>query len=455
MQSADVLERLDDAPLKRVHWEWTLIAALGDYLDAGSIVAGGASLLAWITYFHLSLGLIGIIGALGSNGISTGIGAFVGGRLGDIYGRKFIYGVDLIIFSIGTLPIIFAVNAPMVIIGYILMGLAVGADVPTSWSLIAEFAPRKARGKLMGLTNVFWYIGPIVILLLSLAFLPLGILGARLVFASLLVVSVITYLLRRRLVESPRWSYLVGKGGYVEDAIESVGERANVNIAAAPQEKSRYRDLFTKSNLKAFLFVIPIYLFWGFPAGTYGFFLPFIFKTLGAQTAAGGDFLQMLWFGSAIITVLFVFMPFNDRVDRRLLYAISAFCCALAFLILVFLPITNPIVAIANVLLFGLGQGIGLWPLQRVWSVELFPTKIRNTAQGTLWGVMRVIFGIWSLYVPIITAALGFNVLAILFGCMFLYNMIVGGLFGPRTQSKSLEQIQAEETSAVSGASSL
>ena len=43
---------LDDAQLKSIHWRWTLIAALGDYLDAGSIVAGGASLAMWVALYH-------------------------------------------------------------------------------------------------------------------------------------------------------------------------------------------------------------------------------------------------------------------------------------------------------------------------------------------------------------------------------------------------------------------
>ena len=115
--SQGVLTSLDDAPLKRVHWEWTFLAAMGDYLDAGSIVAGGSSLAVWASFYHLNLGLIGLIGAFSSNGISTAVGALVGGRLGDIYGRKFIYGLDLLLYAIGTLPIIFAFNAPMVIIG--------------------------------------------------------------------------------------------------------------------------------------------------------------------------------------------------------------------------------------------------------------------------------------------------------------------------------------------------
>ncbi len=449
--SQGVLNSLDDAPLKRVHWEWTFLAAMGDYLDAGSIVAGGSSLAVWASFYHLNLGLIGLIGAFSSNGISTAIGALVGGRLGDIYGRKFIYGLDLLLYAIGTLPIIFAFNAPMVIIGYMIMGFAVGADVPTSWSLIAEFAPRKSRGRLMGLTNIFWYVGPIVILLLSLAFAPLGILGTRLVFVSLLIVALVTYVLRRRLTESPRWLYLTGKTAAVGEAMQSIGEATTASaVAPVVLQKSKLKDLFTRQNMKKFLFIVPIYAFWGIPAGTYGFFLPYIFKTMGAESSGAADGLEILWFASAIVTVLFVFMPLNDRIDRRLLYGISAAFCAAAFFLVVFFPITNPVVAITNVLLFGLGQGIGLWPLQRIGSVELVPTLMRNTAQGVLWSFLRLVLGLWSLYLPIFTVQAGFNVVAIILGAMFTYNLIIGVIFGPRTQGQSLEQIQ-QPTLEVSG----
>lgn len=434
-----LLTQVDDMRLRGTHWRWTVLAALGDYLDAGSIVAGGASLLLWIHLYHLDTSLVGVIAAFSSNGISTAVGAFVGGRLGDLYGRKFIYTWDLLIYSLGALLVIISFNAALVIIGYMVLGLAVGADIPTSWSLIAEFSPRRERGKLMGFTNIFWYVGPIVILLLSLAFSHLGIVGVRLVFGSLLVVALGTWVLRRSLVESPRWALQHGRADEVGEAARQLGLTAPV--AETARRDSHWRRMFTKEGWKRLAFITPIYVLWGIPAGTYGFFLPYIFKTAGATTAAGGDLLEILWFASAIVAVLVVFMPLNDRIDRRLLYAVSAAFCAAAFYLLAVYPITDPTVAILNVLLFGFGQGIGLWPLQRVWSVELFPTEIRNTAQGALWGVMRLVLGLWSLYLPIFTGAAGFKVVAVVLGLMFTYNLVVGGLFGPRTQGRSLESI--------------
>jgi inositol transporter-like SP family MFS transporter len=458
-----VLSEFDEAPLSAAHWRWTGIAALGDYLDAGSIVAGGAALPLFTAYLHFGSTAVSLIAALGSNGISTGVGALVAGRLGDRFGRKFIFSWDLLLYALGALIVATAVDAPMMIGGYMLLGLAVGIDVPTSWSLIAEFSPRRERGKLMAFTNVFWYIGPIVILLLALAFHPFGLLGGRLLFVSLLVVALAAYLLRRLLTESPRWSLEQGDLSTVDEARRSLSGRgdlaggahdgalgvggATAGAAAAvtavgASATGGYRALFSSRKLRRrLIFLMPIYLLWGLPAGTYGFFEPTLFKTVGAHSLATSDGLDILWFGSAIIAVVFVFMPLNDRIDRRILYAISAALCAGGFFLLVFAPISNIWVALGNILLFGVGQGVGLWPLQRIWSVELFPTELRNTAQGFLWSVMRILLGIWSYFLLDFTGAVGFSMVALAMALMFTYNLVVGGLFGPKTAGVALEEI--------------
>ena len=70
-----------------------------------------------------------------------------------------------------------------------------GADIAASWSPIAEMAPAGKRGEHSGLAQVLWYLDPVAVRGLFLEFAPLGVLGARLVFAHLTIV--LTLLLSR------------------------------------------------------------------------------------------------------------------------------------------------------------------------------------------------------------------------------------------------------------------
>ena len=131
----------------RKHWKNTILAGLANYIDAGSIVAGTAGLVLWTSMFHLTSSFVGLIGAISSNAISAGVGALIGGRLCDKLGRKKIYQWDMLVYAFGLLLIIFAAAPWMLVTGYVIAGLAVGADVPASWTLIAELAPNGQRGK--------------------------------------------------------------------------------------------------------------------------------------------------------------------------------------------------------------------------------------------------------------------------------------------------------------------
>ena len=116
----------------------------------------------------------------------------------------------------------------------------------------------------------------------------------------------------------------------------------------------------------------------------------------------------------------------------------------LAFVLFIFFPVSNTAVALANVILFGFGQGLAAWPLYRLWSVELFPTLLRGTAQGVITGILRIALGFWSLFVPILTANAGFKTVSIIMTGFLLFTLIVGTLFLPNTGGKSLEEIQEE-----------
>ncbi len=415
----------NEEKITKEQWKASALAGMASYLDAGSIVALGAGLDLFKSYLHLSNSAVGLLAAIGPNAIGCAVGAIIGGRLGDKLGRKRIYQTDLLVYAIGILLIAFAVNTFMLFAGTFIIGVAVGADVPTSLAFVGEAAPDKARGKLLGFTQVAWSFGPVVVLWLAMFLADLGILGIRIVFLQLLVVSLITWYLRRSLAESTRWK------------------------EAAKTAKVHIKDLFSGSNLKALAYTAIIYLFWNLAAGTAGIFNPYIIKTLGeagghevSQAASVG--LTSSGFLISMVFTLLVFMRHSDRnfKTRKLIWGIGAIMQVIAYSVLLFLDFSIPVI-IFNILMFSAGGALAGEAFYKVFSQELFPTMFRGTAQGLTFGISRTILGVWSFFVPVL-ADIGIKPVAGLLAFFLIISGAVGFFFMPDTSGKSLEQIEKE-----------
>lgn len=410
----------DGEVLTRRHWKWSVLAGMASYLDAGSIVALGSGLALFQTYLGLSDGAVGALAAIGPNALGCALGAFIGGRLGDRLGRKRIYKYDLLIYALGILLIMLAVNAPMLFAGTFVVGVAVGADVPTSLALVGEFSPAKARGKLLSFTQIAWNAGPVVVLLLALALSSLDLLGIRIVFAMLFVVAIVTWALRRGLAESARWQ-----------------------TASAAPAVHQVRALFRGPHLKALLWTATIYLFWNLAAGTNGIFTPYIIKTLHAGNQAASVALSCAGFVIGIlVTVPFMRLVDRDHRLRRVMWGAGAVMQVLAFAAYLVFPFAIPVI-VANIVLFGVGAGFAGEAMYKIFSQELFPTMLRGTAQGVTFGVARTFLGIWSFFVPTLAGA-GIGPVAALLTVSLLISGVTGFFFMPNTAGKSLERIEAE-----------
>jgi MFS transporter, SP family, inositol transporter len=405
-------------------WRNTILAGLANYIDAGSIVSGSAALALWASAYALSPTFIGVLGAFSANAISAGIGALVGGRLCDLFGRKKIYQYDMLFYAVGMLWLVFAVQPWMIVVGFILVGLAVGADIPASWSLIAEMAPSGERGKHSGVAQVLWYLGPVVVLTLFLVLAPLGVLGARIVFAHLAVVAVVLTLLRSRMKESVLW--------------EEARARRTRDVKAG---QSSVSALFSAKHLKSMLFLVAMYGIWNLWAGTNGFFFPYILRTVGSQSQAASVAMQAAGFLVAMVSIGLVFMRYSDRRNQRTLFATSAVIQIVGMALLALFPLTTP-VALAYLLLVWFGSGFGAQSFFQLWSAELFPTLIRSTAQGITFAVVRIGLGLWSFFVPVLTKT-GFTRLAWILTGFLVLSGLIGTIWAPRNEGKSLEQIQA------------
>lgn len=413
----------DGTVITAQQWKWSALAGMASYLDAGSIVALGAGLAILQKEFALSDGAVGILAAIGPNALGCALGALIGGWLGDKLGRKRIYQYDLMVYAFGILLCALCVNKEMLFIGTFIVGVAVGADVPTSLALVGEFAPDKARGKLLGFTQVAWCLGPVIVLWMALALASFGMLGIRIVFLHLFVVAVVTWALRRGLSESARW----------KEAAQS-GKALGSNLSL----------LFKGSNLKAIVWTATIYLFWNLAAGTAGIFNPYIISTLDAGSQAMSVGLSSANFVITMIVTVTIFMKYSDRdyKTRKLIWGVGAVMQTVAYGLFLFFPFTITTV-IANIVLFSVSAALSGEAFYKVFSQELFPTMLRGTAQGFTFGVARVILGIWSFFVPVLAHA-GIKQIAGLLTLFLAISGVVGYFFMPDTSGKSLEQIEAE-----------
>lgn len=420
-QPSDTISARENSPhITRQQWKWTVLAGMASYLDAGSIVALGAGLALFQSYLNLSNSAVGLLAAIGPNAIGCAIGAIAGGWLGDKIGRKRIYQYDLLVYAAGILCIALATNMHMLFIGTFIVGVAVGADVPTSLALVGELAPAKARGKLLGLTQVAWSLGPIIVLWLAVALAPLELLGIRIIFLHLFVAAIVTWALRRGLSESTRWQ------------------------AAVKTRKPRIGDLFKGLHFKALVWTATIYLFWNLAAGTAGIFNPYFINKLNAGSQAASVALASGGFVITLVVTVLVFMRHADRSfsTRKNLWAVGAVMQVSAYGLFLLLPFSVPVI-IANILLFAAGAALAGEAFYKVFSQELFPTALRSTAQGLTFGIARTVLGFWSLIVPILASA-GIAQIAGLLVLFLLISGVVGYVYMPDTSGKTLEQIETE-----------
>jgi MFS transporter, SP family, inositol transporter len=401
-------------------WRNTILAGLANYIDAGSIVAGSVALALWKEAYGLSDSFLGLIGAFSANAISAGVGALIGGRLCDLFGRKKIYQYDMIFYAFGMLFLIFASAPWMIIAGFVLVGLAVGADIPASWSLIAEMAPSDKRGKHSGVAQLLWYSGPVVVLLMFLALEPLGILGARIVFAHLAILALALTFLRSRMKESEVW-----------EAAKAVDKKT-----------SDWRILLQPQHLKSMAFLVGMYGLWNLWAGTNGFFGPYILRTVGSQSQTTSTLLTTAGFLLSMASIYFVFMRLSDKVNQRTLFAVSACMQIAGMSLLALFPLTLPI-AMLHIFMMQFGGGFGAQSFFQLWSAEQFPTMVRSTAQGVTFAIVRIGLGFFSFFVPWLTST-GFTTLAWILVGFLVASGLVGIIWAPRNEGKSLDQLEAE-----------
>lgn len=440
----------------------TMAVSLTNFLDSGCIVASSTALTAWAAAFGFGAGWTAILGAIGANAFGAAVGALIGGFLTDKFGRTIIYRYNLLVYALGVFIAMVAVNLPMVVVGVVLSGLSVGAGVPASWSYISETSSSTRRASNIGISQFAWSCGPAIIFLLALALsfllpgfatngalLPAGtygpfdgLLATRLLFLVLFVVALIAWNLQRKLQESSDWAE---KNQGISTNKESFGAMM-------------VRALKNPINVKTIIFLVAVYLTWNLAAGTNGQFMPYLYAAAGNIDSTGQSLLGAVQWILVAVCSLAIFSKFGDKVSHRVLFGLSALLALLSWVAIAIFGLamqngtTDSMgwVLWVYVILWGVSAGFSAQCFYALWGTELFPTQYRGGAQGIMFFLVRGALGVWSLVgVGLIMGDIsanpaGFFPAAVIMCVVLLISLVVGVIWCPKTQGKTLDEITEE-----------
>ncbi|MCT9137584.1 MFS transporter [Streptomyces violarus] len=402
-------------------WKTAILAGMASYLDAGALVTSGIAIAGYYALpLQLSPGTIGTL--LGLQTLMFATGALFGGRLGDRFGRRAIFTLSLILYAVGALLLMVASGPGMLYAGVVVIGLAIGADLPVSLALANEEAPPGKKGTMVVFSSMLWLAGIVSVLVLSSFMGVQGLLGGRILFAYLLAVSVVVLLLRLTLNESAEWT--------------AARRTVDTRHSAEPEdiEFSRIRDLFRAPTVYALLATGLYYATWNLGANTLGQFGTFLWTSLAKGEVEQFSQLTLLGLPIGFIAGL-VFMRVVDRPTRHVWFAAGTGLIVIAWALPALLG-PNKFTLVAVMLISGLGNAFAGESIYKVWSQELFPTLLRATAGGITMAFTRGIAGLAALGTP--AFALGHTRLmfGLLFGLM-LVAAVIGLFWVPRLPKAS------------------
>ena len=244
----DIPARLDRLPWSR--WHWRVVIALGvawilDGLEV-TLVGSIGGVLERPDTLGLSAAQIGGTGSLYVGGAV--LGALVFGRLADRWGRKKLFLITLVVYTIATFATAFSPDFWFFAICRFFTGFGIGGEYAAINSAIDELIPARVRGRVNLAINGSFWIGAALGAGLSLVLLDPAVLGPvlgwRVGFGLGAVLAVAILLVRRDVPESPRWLIAHGRRDEADRVIAAI--EAEVEREHGPLEPVTQRLSFVR-----------------------------------------------------------------------------------------------------------------------------------------------------------------------------------------------------------------
>lgn len=372
------------------------------------------------------------------------LGAVVGGRFSDAVGRKKALIYSTLTFSGFSLINTFGFNVDSFALFRFATGVGLSAMTVAATTYVSEVMPAAKRGRMQSAVMAIGLAGIPIISFSARAIIPAGVGLWRLVFVvgalALLAVPALALL-----PESPRWLLQKARPEVAEAVLarfeRSAGgmpplEASKLEEAPEPENKAHYRQLFTGAIGRRTLFLAVVWIFQ--TLGFYGFiaWVPTLLVAHGFTLTTSLQFSALTTIGAVPGALLA--WPISDRFGRRTPLVIVSIATAASGLLygLTFNPVA--------IVVFGFCVNLLIQTfatLLYAYSPELFPTGLRNSGHGLVYGVGRLANIIGPLIVASLFANFGYQaVFVYIAGCWAVVAVTIA-LFGARTGKLTLETI--------------
>ena len=426
----------------------SLVAALGGLLFGfDTVVISGA-----IAALQLQYGLSDIAKGMTVSTalVGTILGAMFAGIPGDRYGRRGSLRITAVLYLLSALGCAFAFGWYSLVVARFIGGLGIGASSVLGPMYIAEIAPPKQRGRLVGAFQFNIVFGILLAYFSNYLIGTFGFgdlewrwkLGISGIPAALFLIMLFA------IPESPRWLAKQGRVKEAEDVLRCSGdenyqEDLKEIVASVDQKRELVQEtLFSRKYRVPIFLAVSIAMFnqlSGINAILY--YLNDIFTKAGF-TKVSGD-LQSVAVGATNLVFTIVAMTMIDRLGRKKLLLIGSVGTAVALAggAAIFFAGTHQELLVwclvVFIAFFAFSQGAVIW----VYLSEVFPTRVRAKGQSLGSLTHWIMAALLSFLFPLLAASSG-GAPFVFFAAMMVVQFLVVLFFYPETKGYSLEEMQ-------------
>lgn len=436
----DLVSRVQRLPIGKFHYTLLWVIGLGWMFDAMDTGLISFILTTMADEWQMSAAQKGWVVSITFVGMA--IGAVFAGGLADRIGRRTVFAMTLLIYSLATALCAFAPNLTWLLLFRFIVGLGLGGQLPVAVTLVSEYIPAHVRGRFIVLLESFWGLGWLVAALMSYFVIPNY--GWHIAFLLGGLPALYVFMILKKVPESV--PYLINRGRIAEAhaLVQKLEHQCGVEVieqievkAVADKQSVSFRQLWSGPLARRSLM---LWLIWfGIVYSYYGIFtwLPSLLVKQGYSIVQSFEYVLIMILAQLPGYVVAAWLV--EKLGRKPTLAGFIALCAMAAYFFGQANSVNMIMFWGCLMSF---FNLGAWGVLYTYTPEQYPTNIRAFGSGWASAIGRM----GGIVAPLVVTHMmvmnnGFSHIFIMFTVVLLSVALVIVLLGEETQGKTLESI--------------